>query len=798
MRRSKGFGGTPGARSSSPTKRIHRSALGWRPPSPRRHSAREARIADIAIGSIESYFIPPPRADDLAYIYYTSGTTGRPKGVVDTHRNVLHNVMRYTNGLYLCPDDRLTLLQAPMFSGAVSNVFGALLNGAALFPYDVARAGVAGIGPWLLENEITIYHSVPVLFRQFLRSVDANQKFPSVRVVRLEGDHASPADVELFRRHFADDAVLVHGLGATECGLVRRFVIGHDTPFEGSIVPIGYAIEDMHMRLLDEHGNDVPDGEPGEIAIESRYLSPGYWKRQDLTERAFTAGREPGTRLYHTGDVGRMRSDGCLEHLGRRDHQSKVRGQRVDVEAVESALVASGLVSEAVVAVRGGSDGDARLVAYIVPRNAETATTTALRRCLGQTLPSQMIPSRFVMLESLPLTANRKIDRNALPAPDPSRPALDVPYVAAASDVEARLASLWCGLLALDQVGVHDDFFDLGGDSLAATDVLECIHETYGVELAPQVLFETPTVAGLAREIERARVTTTPRMEPTTAPAFATAGVRRGLPARSPLVPVQPSGSRRPFYFLHAEYGGDGFYCLGVARHLGNDQPFFALSPHGRDGRMPLAVETMAAEYVRVLCAQQPRGPYRLGGFCSAAVVAWEMGRQLIASGDVVDLLVLIEPPDVARSERWLALHAAVGVVGLLRGHGPEQRMALMSAAIRRSRTGGRLGWRDVRRAFRRLTRSSLELPVEETAVQRRVRIARVYERAVRAYRPRAFDGRVLCLRARDVNDRSSIEAWRRLSREFTDRLIPGDHNSCILSHAGELARELEMGFGSV
>ena len=264
-----------------------------------------------------------------AYVYYTSGSTGRPKGVLDCHRNVLHNVMRYTNTLRITSDDRLTLLQGPAFSGAVSSLFAALLNGGASFPYDVPKDGVRGIAPWLRREAITIYHSVPVLFRQV---VSGDGSFPDLRLIRLEGDRASPGDVEVFRRRCAPGALLVNGLGATECGLVRQYVVSAETPVPASVLPVGYAVEDMEIVLLDEAGQERAAGEVGEIAVRSRYLATGYWRRPDLTADAFAAapGRD-GVRVYRTRDLGRMAPDGCLEHLGRKDFQAKIRGQRVDV-----------------------------------------------------------------------------------------------------------------------------------------------------------------------------------------------------------------------------------------------------------------------------------------------------------------------------------------------------------------------------------------------------------------------------------------------------------------------------------
>lgn len=222
-------------------------------------------------------------ADAGAYIFYTSGSTGQPKGVLDTHRNVLHNVMRYTNTLHLTVEDRLTLLQGPSFSGAVSSLFGALLNGAAVFPFDVGREGADRIAAWLAAETITVYHSVPALFR-YVAHLGA--LLPALRLIRLEGDQASVRDLEQFRRHFARDCVLVNGLGATECGLVRQFFFTPDHPLPEHAVPIGSPVEDMEILLLGHDGQPVPPGGTGEIAVRSRYLAAGYWRRPSSPRRA--------------------------------------------------------------------------------------------------------------------------------------------------------------------------------------------------------------------------------------------------------------------------------------------------------------------------------------------------------------------------------------------------------------------------------------------------------------------------------------------------------------------------------
>jgi len=243
----------------------------------------------------------------------------------------------------------------------------------------------------------------------------------------------------------------------------------------------------------------VGSGDIGEIAVKSCYLSPGYWRRPDLTELAFLPDPEGGSeRIYRTGDLGRMLPDGLLQHLGRKDFQVKVRGYRVEISEIELILLDFPAVKEAVVVAREDRPGDQRLVAYLVQNQQSVPTVSGLRRFLNEKLPEYMIPSAFVLLDALPLTPNGKVNRLALPPPGNARPEMDNPFVAPGTPIEVELAKMWAEVLSLDEVGIHDNFFDLGGHSLLATQVISRVINTFKVELPIKSLFESPTVADMA------------------------------------------------------------------------------------------------------------------------------------------------------------------------------------------------------------------------------------------------------------------------------------------------------------
>jgi acyl-coenzyme A synthetase/AMP-(fatty) acid ligase/acyl carrier protein len=437
----------------------------------------------------------------FASILYTSGSTGEPKGVVDSHRNLLHGTLRFTNGLHIGAEDRLSLTHSSSSSASVRRIFPALLNGACLFPLDPKKEGIRGVVDLLIREAITFFSSGRI--RDFVRSFTQQQSFPSLRLVSLGGEIVYRRDVELYQKIFPRDCIIGIWMSSTEAGNITQFFIDSETQLPGDIAPIGYPAQDVEIMLLDSAGNPVSGGESGEIAVKSRYLACGYWRRPQLTHEKFRPDPEGSEhRIYLTGDQGRMGSDGCYFHLGRKDDQIKVRGYRVETAEIEAALLNLGFFSKVFVTLRRRGAGEESLVAYLVPEKRPAPTAGALRRALAVTLPNHMIPAAFIMLDSMPLTPTRKIDRNALPEPGTARPEMDRPFVPPRTAVERELAKIWCDVLSLDRVGIHDDFFDLGGHSLAVIRVVSRVVQTFQIELPVKALIDSPTVANMAVVID--------------------------------------------------------------------------------------------------------------------------------------------------------------------------------------------------------------------------------------------------------------------------------------------------------
>lgn len=702
-------------------------------------------IAIVDVDALEQGGALPPHGspDDLAYVYYTSGSTGEPKGVEDTHRSVLHNVMRYVNTLGLGPGDRLTLLQRPAFSGSVSSLLGALLTGATSCLFDLRADGVAALRTWLAEERITVYHSVPSIFREV---APAAATFAQMRVVRLEGDRASPLDLELFNRHFLPGCVLVNGLGATECGLVRQYVhaVGGTIP---ELVPVGYPVGDVEVAVIDEHGAEVVAGVAGEVVVRSAFLARGYRDDPEQTAAKFRD-LGAGVRQYRTGDRGRLAQDGCLELLGRVDRQARFRGQAVETEAIEQALVSAALATQVVVQTYAPPGQRERLVAYVVPPRGSRVTSGDLRACLERELPLDAVPTDFVLLESLPVDSNGKVAAE-LPPPERGRPVLAVPFVAPRGPVERAVAAAWADVLDLDHVGAHDPFRELGGDSLAAAEMLAEVERRLVVTLPHTILLEAATVEQLAQQI-----------------------AQRGRTA-SPVVRVR-DGSGIPLVLSTGDIIGGGLYVRDLVARLDAERPVFAIAPFDPEREStPATIEEMAERRLvdlRPLLA--PGGRCVVTGYCGqGGVLALELARQLERSGTRVGALILVDtfPPSPHFTGYGRSLRGRIATVAI------EPALRFVPSLT------GRTLARRAEAYFRTWPRRPAHM---------------AFERA----RLRYFGGRIAApihvLWPVDESLHPTLAEFRRGWLAHSDRVevkpIPGDHVDVVTGTLGDLAKAIQ------
>jgi len=429
-------------------------------------------------------------ADSIAYLLYTSGSTGQPKGVIQNHRNVLHFIRTYTNNLHISAADKLSLLSSYSFDAAIIDIFAALLNGATLYPVNLKEKSFTNLSSWLSQQEISIYHSTPTVYRHWINTLTEDETFPKIRLVVLAGEAVYKSDVDHYKKHFSSECLFVNGLGSSESTFSLQYLIDKQTQLTRHEVPVGYPLSETEIVLLDDTG--VETDIYGEIAIKSPYLALGYWQQPELTQAVFLS---EGGRIYRSGDMGRLLPNGSLEFVGRKDFQVKLRGFRIELGEIETVLSQHLAIKESVVIVREESANEKHLVAYFVAHQESHIDNT---RCfLQEKLPDYMIPSAFVQLKEMPLTSNGKIDRHQLSMRKIQLSGEN--FVAPRTPDEALLAEIWAEVLDVERVCIHDNFFEIGGHSLKATQVISRFHQLTGIELQFRELFQFPTIASLVQ-----------------------------------------------------------------------------------------------------------------------------------------------------------------------------------------------------------------------------------------------------------------------------------------------------------
>jgi amino acid adenylation domain-containing protein len=733
--------------------------------------------------------------DALAFILYTSGSTGQPKGVIQNHRNVIHNALRYATGCRIGSEDRVTLLASLGTGQGTPTAFSALLSGAALYPLAIKQEGVAGLSTWLNTEEITVCISTPTLFRHFVGTLTGEENFPKLRMIRLGAEQIQKRDVDLYKKYFPSHCTLAIFLSATEAGNLCQYFVDKQTEITGDSVPVGRPVDGVDILLLDDSGKEVGPNEIGEIVVKSRFISPGYWRNPELTKAVFLP--DGDKRIYRTGDLGRLLANGELEHLGRKDFQIKIRGYRVEIAEIESALLKRSQINEAVVVAMDTRAGDKRLVAYVVPAGQSPPSASELRSFLEVKLPDYMIPSAFVMLDALPLNSTGKVDRQALPVPDSSRPQLDVAYAAPRTSIEEKLVEIWEEILDLRPIGIHDNFFDIGGHSLAGASLISRLNRIFGLDLAVRVLFEAPTVAQLTGSIEVKQRTLSkseckaPREKP------------------SYLVELQSGrGKTRVFFFPGGGGGEPEFFIYAkLARHVGMDYSFYGLRAQGADGKSEphRRVEEMVADYIQAIRTVQPHGPYFLVGECIGGIAAHAAARQLQAEGEKIALLALM---DTQRPTKRMYLQYRIDqLFEPVRSNyfiqGIPYHWKNWCAIDYRQRipylfdkVGNAFGSRSHPLQPMESKRSRAQAVVEVNTDRRTVEhidwIRARYRRVLRWHSPKPYEGRIHILVNEEYYNRDRTLGWGQLAlKGLKIHKLPGNHDTYIREHVKATAQEL-------
>ena len=561
---------------------------------------------------------------NLAYVIYTSGTTGKPKGVLIEHRNVCR-LFTATEAWYgFNQNDVWTIFHSYAFDFSVWELWGALLYGGKLVvvPYLVSRSP-ARFYQLLIDEKVTVLNQTPSAFTQLIQieeQLDSDRQL-SLRYVIFGGEAlAIPSLKPWFQRHGDRSPQLVNMYGITETTVhvTYRPISLSDTDSHSSV--IGSAISDLKIYLLDEHLQPVAQGDSGEMYVAGLGLARGYLNRPELTRERFIPNPlNPSERLYKTGDLGRYTDNGEIEYLGRIDNQVKIRGFRIELGEIEAVLAQHPTVRQSAVMVREDNPGDKRLVAYVV--GTESVTPKNLREALKQQLPDYMIPAAFVRLEALPLTANGKVDRRALPAPESlicDRSAIVPPR----NETEKKLVEIWQSVLGNDAISVIADFFELGGHSLLAVRLLSEIERIFETNVSLETFLMAPTIEGLADALER----------------------DESDDSGSLLFAIKTTGSKPPLFLINGMGTGMLAYKL-LAKYLDPELPVYGIKARGmNDDRVPHnRIEQMASAYIQEMRSVQPEGSYFIAGVCTGGTIAFEMASQLTSQGLEVGFLGLID-----------------------------------------------------------------------------------------------------------------------------------------------------------
>lgn len=709
------------------------------------HSAEEIRPSELSSTNSVMSISPGHGTNDPAYVMYTSGSTGTPKGAVIPHRAII----RLVNDQDFLPFSKeLTFLQLSntSFDASTLEIWGALLNGAKLVLQPQQKPTLEEITDTIKQENVTSVWLTTGLFNLLVD--ERLDDLVGLKHIFTGGDVVSvPHVTKAFNKLGA--GVIHNGYGPTENTTFTCTYRVNDIRSIANGVPIGQPISDTTVYVLDPDGERVKVGEEGELYAGGNGLALGYLNRPELNEDRFVSNPlNPSEKLYRTGDLVKWNPDGTIAFVGRADGQVKIRGFRIELGEIEQALDSFDPVKDRVVICREDKPGQKELVAYIVPASSEEdgrsvvdlsdhgSLSVEVREHLEGILPAHMIPTGYVVMEQLPLTANGKIDKRALPKPERKTAVMEAKYVGPRDNLERILAGIWSDILEIDKIGVRDNFFEIGGHSLIGIQLFAAIKAQLGKELPLKTLFHAPTIASQAKLIKDQ-------------------GWKNNW---ENLTAIQPEGSRTPFFAVHAD---EANYFIPKA--WGKDQPYYGFFHQGEDGHriQYTSVEEIARHFIQELKSVKPQGPYLLGGYSFGGIVAFEMAQQLKQMGDSVPLLALFDTYD------------------------PVEYLKVMKEE---SKFYDGLKKAVLRTMAQRYLKKGKILPGK----LRHFYIIDTYDEAIRNYKAKPYDGTITVLKAKNSAGNEKM-GWDKWAESLDIKVLPGDHYSIVKEpHVYDLAKALQ------
>ena len=700
------------------------------------------------------------RPGDVACIIYTSGSTGKAKGAMLTHRGVVNHLIGAYAALGVRPDDVVLQIATPAFDMSLRDLIGPLIHGARVIllgewqiknPFEVAST-------MQMQKVTAILGVVPSFLSALIDAVSAQgTRIPALRLVAAAGETLPKGLALRTIAAFGRQTRLYNCYGPTEGTGISTFYRIADVQPDQTSVPIGRPLPNVNVYVLDRSLQPAGIGIPGELYLAGPGVAKGYVHRPERTaERFLRSPFDSDTIFYKTGDRARWLACGELEFLGRADRQVKLRGYRIEPGEIETVLCEHPAVRQASVEVHEPVPGERRLAAYVVSDATSGDLTACLREHLRERLPRYMLPSCFVILDEFPLTARGKVDHAALSLLARTQRAPIEAFVGPRTPIETAIAAIWEDVLSVDRIGIHDDFFDLGGHSFLAVRSIARIERAFGVSLPLAVLFEYPTVEALSRAVEDRN----PRW------------------SRSTVVCLRKGDDGPPFFCVPPAASSVNHFAQ-LVRALSPDISFYGMHSLGLEpGEVPQdRIEEMAARYVADMRAVQPNGPYLIGGRCLGAYVAFEMALQLVEIGEDVALLALLDPtapPGMRRDFRYYVRRASFF----------RRRKQLVRAVLRR-----------VRWTLRQVQRLRVLHYLGSRHTRRIQRTYKAHLHAQQTYVPRVYSETITFFASREeyASD-DSRPLWRNLtSGAFELRLVPGSHRTMRQDpHLQTLARELK------
>ncbi len=562
---------------------------------------------------LEPWNIQP---DQLSWICYTSGSSGKPKGVLYNHRNFFAEINRFISTHKINSDDRVSHLLSPNVIGGMREILSAMLSGATLYIFDIKISGLRELKNWLLHEQITICRMVSSIFRPFLRTLTSEDTFSTLRLIYLGGETVSRREVEEFQKQFSQNCILAVVFGSSETGLCVTELIRENSSLPTKTIPIGQPIISNSVHVVNRLGKQLLPGEIGEIVVSGSHMALGYWQNKELTQTAFRPGPlGKDTPAYWTGDLGRWTPDGHLEHLGRGDSQVQIMGNRVEIGEVENTLLSVDWIENLVV-LPVQESGNTRLVAFVVTESSPENWSRDLNQVCTESLPSYAFPSEYIFVKSLPRTVQGKIDRNQLTTLI-QKTSVTTRCLEPADRLEKEILLSWQRILKRKTLSVTDDFFYSGGNSILALELLDHLEHKYQITLTPDIFLICSNVRKLAKKI------------------------REKNSFDSDQIKILRPGSIGPLFFMHSVAGtlldyGELIQRLDPRLEVVGISHQPILQPN-------VSIELIAEKYSETILRSYGSSPVFLAGFSFGGIIAFEVAHQIEKRGGHVEFVGLFD-----------------------------------------------------------------------------------------------------------------------------------------------------------